>query len=227
MKILVMTKNKQFKQAILDQLTAEQFVFTTIPTQLMMGYSDCSAILWDLDTIDVDTSLATMELIKMASPIPIIVACRKGKDYPFQKLFDLDVDYIVEQDFLTFLSPLLRHLTQIKKKKEPAQAERKPNRFRAGDLLIDFEQFEVRKADHLIHLTPKEFQLLRFFAENHDQVLSRSRLLTGIWQFGFLKDSRMIDMQVKNLRAKIEDNPHTPKYIDTIRGFGYRFNSQV
>ncbi len=77
--------------------------------------------------------------------------------------------------------------------------------------------------DHLIELTPKEFELLVYFMKRKDRVIDRDTLLDRIWNFDFAGQSRIVDVHVSHLREKIERDPKHPKYLVTIRGFGYKF----
>ncbi|MFP9068762.1 helix-turn-helix domain-containing protein, partial [Enterococcus faecalis] len=76
---------------------------------------------------------------------------------------------------------------------------------------------------HLIELTPKEFELLVYFMKRKDRVIDRDTLLDRIWNFDFAGQSRIVDVHVSHLREKIERDPKHPKYLVTIRGFGYKF----
>lgn len=91
-----------------------------------------------------------------------------------------------------------------------------------GDLLINESRHVVQFKGNPLELTPKEFELLLFFAKHRGKVLSRDQLLNGVWDFEYNGDTRIVDVHVSHLREKIEDNPKKPKYIQTIRGFGYK-----
>lgn len=91
-----------------------------------------------------------------------------------------------------------------------------------GDLLINESRHVVQFKGNPLELTPKEFELLLFFAKHRGKVLSRDQLLNGVWDFEYDGDTRIVDVHVSHLREKIEDNPKKPKYIQTILGFGYK-----
>lgn len=91
-----------------------------------------------------------------------------------------------------------------------------------GDLLINKSRHIVQLNGKLLELTPKEFELLLFFAKHRGKVLSRDQLLNGVWDFEYDGDTRIVDVHVSHLREKIEDDPKKPQYIKTIRGFGYK-----
>jgi DNA-binding response OmpR family regulator len=94
-----------------------------------------------------------------------------------------------------------------------------------GDLEIRREQGIVNKRGHRVNLTKTEFLLLCEFAEHPDMVLSRDQLLERVWGYDYLGDSRLVDAHVRRLRVKIEDQPDEPKLIVTVRGIGYRMES--
>lgn len=91
-----------------------------------------------------------------------------------------------------------------------------------GDLMINESRHIVQFKRKPLELTPKEFELLLFFAKHRGKVLSRDQLLNGVWDFEYDGDTRIVDVHVSHLREKIEENPKKPQYIKTIRGFGYK-----
>ena len=91
------------------------------------------------------------------------------------------------------------------------------------DLVIDRESLIVRRAGQPVPLTPTELRLLLVLSGSPRQVFSREQLLDLVWEQGYLGDSRLVDACVQRLRAKIESDTSEPRYIQTVRGFGYRF----
>ncbi|KRL45219.1 response regulator transcription factor [Lacticaseibacillus manihotivorans] len=91
-----------------------------------------------------------------------------------------------------------------------------------GGLRIDPENYRATKDGEKLTLTPKEFELLAFFAKRVGKILSRDALLNGVWGFEYPAETRMVDIQVSHLRDKIEADPKHPDYIKTVRGFGYQ-----
>ncbi|MGW2195543.1 winged helix-turn-helix domain-containing protein, partial [Streptosporangium sp. NPDC001682] len=92
-----------------------------------------------------------------------------------------------------------------------------------GDLAIDRGSLTVSKAGVQITLPPLELRLLLELSAAAGQVFSRQQLLESVWDLDFLGDSRLVDACVQRLRTKIEDVPSKPRYVQTVRGFGYRF----
>jgi len=95
-----------------------------------------------------------------------------------------------------------------------------------GNVVIDFDCFEVMVNGEKLELTPKEFDLLRFLAEKPGKVLSREFLLEKIWGYDFVGDSRTVDVHIRHIRQKLERAPGSPNFIKTVRGVGYRFKEE-
>lgn len=93
----------------------------------------------------------------------------------------------------------------------------------SGDLSIDVNKYEVRKNGEIVELTLREYELLRFLASSSDQVFSREQLLEEVWGYEYYGDIRTVDVTVRRLREKIEDNGGDFRYILTKRGVGYYF----
>lgn len=94
---------------------------------------------------------------------------------------------------------------------------------RLPDLILDSEQHQVLSHGQTYSLTPKEFRLLHLLAGNHDQVISRKTIMQEVWETDYLGDTRTLDVHIRWLREKIEQNPSRPQRLITIRGVGYRF----
>ena len=92
-----------------------------------------------------------------------------------------------------------------------------------GNLIINMTRREVKLDDEPLQLKPQEYDLLVFFAEHREQMLSREFILERVWGWDFIGDSRTVDVHVRWLRQKIEDDSSKPTRIVTVRGGGYRF----
>lgn len=96
----------------------------------------------------------------------------------------------------------------------------------AGQLSINTDRYEVSKNGKPIELTQREYELLCFLASRPDKVFSRTDLMEQVWNYEYVGDVRTVDVTVRRLREKIEDDPATPNYILTRRGVGYFFSTQ-
>lgn len=92
-----------------------------------------------------------------------------------------------------------------------------------GSLTIDMNRYEIRKNGKVLELTLREFELLRYLAERENKVFSREQLLEEVWGYEYYGDIRTVDVTVRRLREKVEDDSSNPKYIMTKRGIGYYF----
>jgi DNA-binding response OmpR family regulator len=97
---------------------------------------------------------------------------------------------------------------------------------RVGDTILDGLKRRVRREGRTAHLTPKEFKLLHLLMRNSGEVLSRGRIMKDVWETEYLGDTRTLDVHIRWVREKLEDNPSRPQYVVTVRGVGYRFSSE-
>lgn len=94
-----------------------------------------------------------------------------------------------------------------------------------GDISIDIDRYEVFKRKEPINLTLREFELLKFLALKENQIFTREALLSKVWGYEYFGDVRAVDVTIRRLREKVEDDPSRPKFIITKRGIGYYFSS--
>lgn len=94
---------------------------------------------------------------------------------------------------------------------------------RSGPITVYLERHEVHLAGVELEFTPKEFELLAYFIQNKNRVLSRDILLSAVWDYDFAGGTRIVDVHVSHLREKIELNTRDPLFIKTIRGHGYKY----
>jgi DNA-binding response OmpR family regulator len=102
---------------------------------------------------------------------------------------------------------------------------RGPDRLVFGDLVIDVDRREVTRQGEPLRLKPKEYDLLLFLARNRNMALSRDLVLERVWGWDYGGGTRTVDVHVRWLREKIEENPAKPARIITVRGVGYRFEA--
>jgi DNA-binding response OmpR family regulator len=169
------------------------------------------------------------EIRKSHPEIPVIMLT--ARDKLSDKVIGLESgadDYIVKP-FET-----LELIARIKACLRRTRLAQKEEVLKIGNLIIDRKKREVRKicgkdnsCGRLIELTPKQYDLLVFLAENRDRVITRKELRNHLWEGDKLYSwSRVIDVHIMHLRQKIEDNPAELEYIITVPGVGYRFRSE-
>ena len=149
--------------------------------------------------------------------VPILILSAKDGEYDQADGLDLGADdYLTKPFSYVVLAARLRALLRRGTQPRPAQ-------LRAGDLTLDPGTRQVRRGEALIDLTPREFALLEYLMRQAGQVVSKSSLLEHVWDHSYHADARLVDACVARLRGKIEDEAGSPRYVQTLRGFGYRF----
>ncbi|WP_278848651.1 response regulator transcription factor [Leuconostoc lactis] len=178
------------------------------------------AILLDLMLPGMDgmTVLKTLRQDKIS--IPVILVTAKGDE--FDRVFGLELgadDYITKpfspREVIARLKAVLRR-SQV-----DHQVSEEADVIKIQDLVIDDNKKVVTKADKILTLTPREYELLLYFAQRIGRVIDRETILTAVWGYEYTGESRMVDMHISNLREKIEANPKSPVLLKTVRGFGY------
>lgn len=157
--------------------------------------------------------------------IGIIMLTAKGQD--MDKISGLEHgadDYVVKPfnptEFILRTKALIRRLEDAKGIGEE------------GKLLVsrvftmDKYSQTLKKGEEFIELTPKEFAIMKIFLENEGKAFSRDELLNLVWGYDFIGDPKIVDVNMRRLRSKIEDNPSEPQYIETVWGTGYRWGKE-
>jgi len=156
-------------------------------------------------------------LTARADEVDKVVGLEVGADDYMTKPFSL-------REFLARVKALLRRVRLIREELAATTSAREGEiPLTMGDLVIDPRRREVRRAGTPIHLKPKEFDLLLFFARHPGQVLTRDQLLQHVWGWEYDGGTRTVDVHVRWLREKIEPDPKHPTRLITVRGVGYRF----
>lgn len=162
---------------------------------------------------------------KMSTPIIMLTARAEEVD----KVLGLELgadDYVTKpfgtRELMARVKANLRRKEVIEK---AIEAGPKGNEIVFGNLHIDLDRYEVTKNDNTIDLTFREFELLKFLAQQKTQVFSREALLEKVWGYEYFGDVRTVDVTVRRLREKVEDDPSKPTYILTKRGVGYYFSN--
>ncbi len=182
------------------------------------------------DLIVLDVMLPKMDGLEVCqqtrefSQIPIIMVTAKGED--MDKIMGLEYgadDYITKPfnilELKARIKAILRRSNSNKGIYKDAQ-----NTLQVRNLELEFESRRVFIDGKETNLTAKEFDLLELFMENPGKVYSREKLLDTVWGYDYPGDVRTVDVHVRRLREKIEENPSDPKYIFTKWGVGYYFN---
>ncbi|MEE8885681.1 MAG: response regulator transcription factor [Eubacteriales bacterium] len=170
------------------------------------------------------SGLDVCQQIREFSSVPIIMLTAKGED--MDKIMGLEYgadDYITKPFNILEVKARIKAILRRTKKSEKAAATEKI--VTAGDLKIDTESRRVYIRDKEVNLTAKEFDVLQLLATNPNKVYSRESLLNTIWGFDYPGDLRTVDVHIRRLREKIEENPSEPRYVHTKWGVGYYFQA--
>ena len=162
--------------------------------------------------------------IRSNSNVPIIMLT--AKDEEIDRVVGLELgadDYVIKpfsmREFVARVKALLRR-SQISRSSE------QPEIMRVGDLVIDSDKRTVRRRGEIIPLPLKEFQILRSLVRYRDKVMTRVAITREAWPEDAYCDTRTLDVHIRWLREKIEEDPNAPKHIVTVRGIGYMFVGQ-
>jgi DNA-binding response OmpR family regulator len=157
--------------------------------------------------------------VREDSQLPIIMLTARGDD--FDVVIGLEAgadDYIVKPARTEVIEARIRAV--LRRLEAPGG---RPSVEFHGELAIDRAGLTVAKNGERLALAPSEMKLLLHLTAAPEQVFSRQQLLEHVWEHSYHGDARLVDACVRRLRNKIEDTPGSPRYIQTLRGFGYRF----
>ncbi|MDJ0381817.1 response regulator transcription factor [Streptomyces sp. G-G2] len=157
--------------------------------------------------------------IRETSQVPIIMLTARGDDFDIVVGLEAGADdYIVKPARTEVIEARIRAV--LRRLTEPAG---RPDIEHHGELAVDRAGLTVSKKGERVALAPSEIKLLLHLSTSPEQVFSRQQLLEYVWEHSYHADARLVDACVRRLRNKIEDVPGSPRYIQTVRGFGYRF----
>jgi two-component system response regulator MtrA len=179
---------------------------------------DFDLVVLDVMLPEVD-GLAVLREIRSGSRLPVVMLSAKADTVDVVVGLELGADDYVTKPFE--LRELVARIRAALRRAEPPDEEV----LAVGDVEIEPVGFRVRKRGEEVALTATEFRLLLELARRPRQVFTRELLLERVWNYDYLGDSRLVDVAVQRLRAKLEDDPKQPTLIVTVRGVGYRLGS--
>ncbi len=177
------------------------------------------AILLDLMLPNIDGMTVLKQIRQDKITTPVILVTAKGDE--FDRVFGLELgadDYITKP-----FSPreVIARLKAVLRRSQTPIVQSEETVITIQDLNINDGKKIVTKAGQSVSLTPREYDLLLYFAQRLGRVIDRETILTAVWGYEYTGESRMVDMHISNLREKIETNPKSPEILKTVRGFGY------
>jgi len=181
-----------------------------------------TVILLDVMLPGVD-GFAVCRTLRRESAVPILMLTARGQE--MDRVMGLELgadDYIVKpfsfRELLARVRAILRR-RQLDRGLSPTPVDR----LNIGEIVLDRTARQVWRAGRLVELAQREFDLLAALMEHAGQAIQRHELLDRVWGENWIGDPRTLDVHIRWLREKIEDDPSTPRYIQTVRGYGYRF----
>ncbi|MGG7077405.1 response regulator [Clostridium sardiniense] len=162
---------------------------------------------------------------KETSNTAIIMLTAKGEELDKILGLELGADDYMTKPFS--IRELLARVKAVLRRSIHTNSNKEEDYYENGRLKIDFERHEVLINKERIDMTLKEFELLEILIKNRGKILKREVLLDKIWGYEYIGETRTVDVHIRYLRKKVEEDDKNPKLIETIRGVGYRFNGQV
>src|SRR6202048_4522756 len=180
-------------------------------------------LLLDLMLPDVSGFDVCREIRKSGSRLPIIILSAKTEEIDVVVGLEIGADDYITKPFRTreLLARIAAHLRKARQEEEAVNQ----GRLEFKDLAIDLNERRVFHDSNEVLLTHTEFDLLAFLASNAGKVLSREKILNHVWGYEYPIETRVIDVHIRNLRRKIEQDPSHPFFILAVPGIGYRFTS--
>lgn len=185
------------------------------------------------DLIIMDIMLPGMDgieitrILRHESSVPILMLT--AKDEEIDRVLGLEIgadDYLTKpfsmRELVARVKAQLRRQRLVERDLDQ-ERESEENMLQSGNLTMDLNRREVSLDDQQVSLKPKEFDLLCYLVQHQGHVLSRDRILEKVWGWDYHGESRTVDVHIRWLRKKIEEDPSNPKRILTVRGVGYRF----
>lgn len=221
MKILVAEDEEDIRNLIREQLEIEGYQVLLAENgaqalQMVEEYRPDMALL-DIMMPKVD-GLSVLRKIRETSEMPVIFVTARGEE--FDKISGLAQgadDYLVKPFSLAELSARIHVQRRHLLKAGASEGEV----LRIGNLILDFDGGVVKRGQTILSLNAKEYLILKYFVENRNKVLTKRQIYQAVWDEEFLFDDNTVMVQISHLRGKIEDEEF--RYIQTLKGIGYRF----
>ena len=159
------------------------------------------------------------QLRSAGNDTPVIMLTARGQE--IDKVLGLKTgadDYVTKP--FSFLELMARVEAVLRRASKAAEAV---EGVRFGDVEINFKTFEASKGGRPVELSPREFKMMKYFAEHRGEVVTRDQLLDHVWGYEGLPLTRTVDMHIAKLRQKIEDTPSDPRHVITVHRVGYKF----
>jgi len=165
--------------------------------------------------------LEVVRIIREKSAVPILMMSAKDTDVDKAVGLGLGADDYICKPF-SMIELAARVKASIRRSTKYSATEQKEETIEIGDLKIDLINFTVQKKEKQLKLTLKEFEILKLFVKNQNRVFTKAQIYNLIWNEEYYGDDNVINVHMRRLREKIEDDPSNPEYIKTLWGIGYK-----
>ena len=223
-KVLIIEDDQAMAVALKDGFGYEGFDVLTADDG-ETGLELASSAAPDLVILDVMLpKLSGLDLLKQirrdGNGVPVIMLTARGQEVDKVLGLRLGADDYVTKPF-SFME-LMARVEAVLRRTSGRQDSLEHCVF--GDVSVDFKKWQAHKGGKPIELSPREFRLLKYFAERRGEVISRDQLLDSVWGYEGAPATRTVDMHIAKLRKKIEDKPSDPRFIVTVHRMGYKFS---
>ena len=229
-RILLVEDDKSIRLTVSETLSSEGFKVSSFKDGLSALDFINNDIKKDVDLIILDLMLPGLNGLELCRKIrndedytPILIL--SAKDNESDRVLGLEVgadDYLTKPFGLNELIARSRALIR-RSKRDKKYIEKSQTVIEFNHIKMFLEECRVTSFNKEITLSPKEFKLLELFMKNPKRVWSRDLILEKIWEIDFIGDTKTVDVHVRWLREKLEEDPSAPKFLKTVRGFGYKF----
>jgi len=194
----------------------------SVPSQALRSFYSYqpSLVLVDVDAPDQD-GWEICQRIRELADTPLVITSADAERDSLLRGYELGVDGFITKPFS--MREMASKVSAVLHRRASNGHVEFPPPFHSDDLEIDWSQNEVRVRGKKVNLTPTEFKLLRYLAENRSRVLTHEQILSRVWGPEYVGDKSYVKLYIRYLREKIEPEPSKPQWILTERGFGYRF----
>jgi DNA-binding response OmpR family regulator len=222
-KILIVEDNVLISRSIESKLKEEMFdvkaVFDGEEAIKQFDLMSYDAVLLDLMLPKVSGE-NVLKHIRSKGDVPVIIISTKDTDVEKAINLGLGADDYLAKPF-SMLELIARVKAVLRRSHKVQEKEMKQN-FKIGQLEVNLSSFEVKKEGQIVELTLKEFEILKLLLTHPDQTFSKQQMYRTVWGEEYYYNDNVINVHIRRLREKIEDDPSNPKIVITMWGFGYK-----
>ncbi len=222
-KILLVEDNVLISRSIESKLKEEMFevkpVFNGEDAINQFNQITYDAVLLDL-MLPIRSGEEVLRHIRSKSDVPVIIISTKDTDVEKAVNLGLGADDYLSKPFS--MLELVARVKAVLRRSQKSQEKDQKSKLVVGDLEINFSNYEVRKQGQVVDLTLKEFEILKLLITHPDQTFSKQQMYRSVWGEEYYYNDNVINVHIRRLREKIEDDPSNPKVVMTMWGFGYK-----